>query len=362
MESEIGATWCYMLLWQVLVRVRGEYEEARAAGRVLEWIAERLSKCFMQTRDNTDQPWEVEEPEGWNRGRAFDRNYDALMWLANSDAAPPSGAKRTPRPLTPAIDKTLRGALENLQMVIMARKSRDNKAGTSRCSSARTTARMAEFDNFEEFWQVAFVSFFRPAWLPWRGSYCAGCGRLMPQTKKLKKPSGTTFCSGCRVQAVPGESQDERQEGRQPGEVRWRRRRTAGVVGAKAPCSIRKPKAAGCGGLSPVSSPVGASGTPKGEDDRRRRPCESERRPLRKTNRLPSGDSTTVGEYLDYWLTDVAKPNTRPSTWASYERCVRLHLKPPAGGYPIKRLDTWSTACGPIWQRLRVSGQERQEV
>ena len=36
----------------------------------------------------------------------------------------------------------------------------------------------------------------------------------------------------------------------------------------------------------------------------------------------------TVGDYLGWWVVNVAKPTVRPSTWTSYEELVRLHLRP----------------------------------
>ncbi|MDP1878017.1 MAG: tyrosine-type recombinase/integrase [Actinomycetota bacterium] len=39
----------------------------------------------------------------------------------------------------------------------------------------------------------------------------------------------------------------------------------------------------------------------------------------------------TVGGWLDEWLAHIARPNVRPKTYAEYERCVRLHLKPRLG-------------------------------
>lgn len=52
----------------------------------------------------------------------------------------------------------------------------------------------------------------------------------------------------------------------------------------------------------------------------------------------PHADKETVGEHLDHWLTDIAKPNTRPGTWARYEQVVRIHLKPRVGGTPLRKL------------------------
>jgi len=41
--------------------------------------------------------------------------------------------------------------------------------------------------------------------------------------------------------------------------------------------------------------------------------------------------SQTVGDWLDHWLTEIVRPTKRPKTYAEYERCVRLHLKPRLG-------------------------------
>src|SRR5437868_5047362 len=45
-----------------------------------------------------------------------------------------------------------------------------------------------------------------------------------------------------------------------------------------------------------------------------------------------------VGEYLDYWLENIIKPNRRPATYEQYEWIVRLHLKPALGGCYLRRL------------------------
>ena len=39
----------------------------------------------------------------------------------------------------------------------------------------------------------------------------------------------------------------------------------------------------------------------------------------------------TVGDYLDYWLTQVVKPELRPSSYSGYEIMVRRHIKPVLG-------------------------------
>jgi integrase len=45
-----------------------------------------------------------------------------------------------------------------------------------------------------------------------------------------------------------------------------------------------------------------------------------------------------VGQYLDYWLAEVAKPMVRPTTYAEYETMVRLYLRPGLGRYRLDRL------------------------
>jgi integrase len=45
----------------------------------------------------------------------------------------------------------------------------------------------------------------------------------------------------------------------------------------------------------------------------------------------------TTGQYLTHWL-NTAKPSVERGTWASYERCVRLHLLPRIGGILLAQL------------------------
>lgn len=45
-----------------------------------------------------------------------------------------------------------------------------------------------------------------------------------------------------------------------------------------------------------------------------------------------------VGDYLDYWLAEVIKPNRRGTTYDLYESNVRLYLKPGLGHLSLNRL------------------------
>lgn len=64
----------------------------------------------------------------------------------------------------------------------------------------------------------------------------------------------------------------------------------------------------------------------------------------------PHEDKETVGEHLDHWLNDVAKPNTRANTWSRYEQVVRLHLKPRIGGTPLRKLTV--AAVTRLWAEM----------
>lgn len=57
-----------------------------------------------------------------------------------------------------------------------------------------------------------------------------------------------------------------------------------------------------------------------------------------KTGQRPEASRETVGGHHDHWLSNVAKPNTRPNTWGRYEQVVRLQLKPRIGGVPLRKL------------------------
>lgn len=49
-------------------------------------------------------------------------------------------------------------------------------------------------------------------------------------------------------------------------------------------------------------------------------------------------DRVTVGEYLQQWLSDYAKPKVAPRTYERYEEIVRLHLTPEFGHLKLAKL------------------------
>jgi hypothetical protein len=65
-----------------------------------------------------------------------------------------------------------------------------------------------------------------------------------------------------------------------------------------------------------------------------------------------------VGEYLDYWLTEVARPSVRPTMYAKYEVMVRLYLKPGRAG--IGWTGSPSRLCRPISMACCKRGPRRR--
>ncbi|MFM1964902.1 MAG: Rhodococcus phage Jace [Actinomycetota bacterium] len=58
----------------------------------------------------------------------------------------------------------------------------------------------------------------------------------------------------------------------------------------------------------------------------------------RETIGTPVAKGASVSQYLDDWLESVARPRIRPKTYAEYERCIRLHLKPRLGHERLPQL------------------------
>lgn len=75
---------------------------------------------------------------------------------------------------------------------------------------------------------------------------------------------------------------------------------------------------------------------------------------------IPISERTwRVGEYLDYWLDEVVRPNRRPKTYEAYELRVRLNLKPHLGKYQLRRLSV-PTVQTFINQRLAAGDSVRK--
>jgi len=57
-----------------------------------------------------------------------------------------------------------------------------------------------------------------------------------------------------------------------------------------------------------------------------------------------AGRVWTVGEWLTYWVQNIAAPNVRENTAAGYRVAVNTHLIPGVGAHRLDKLDrsTWN--------------------
>jgi hypothetical protein len=162
------------------------------------WAHQYLPELFTWLADvqNNVRQHEPELSFEWKKHwPQWQRNFRALLWLADRKVSPPEPLTRNdriPRIIAEAVDGVLRETR--------------NTIFTDYFSEARIRILLEgsfqvsrKFSTFEEFWQAVFVTFFQPDALAF-GSICHECGRRLPQTKKLAKPSRATLCNKCAVQ------------------------------------------------------------------------------------------------------------------------------------------------------------------
>jgi integrase len=59
---------------------------------------------------------------------------------------------------------------------------------------------------------------------------------------------------------------------------------------------------------------------------------------VKNSRNKPNNVQISVGEYLSYWLENYAKTNTKPKTYAEYEKIVKTHLQPSLGHIELQEL------------------------
>lgn len=69
---------------------------------------------------------------------------------------------------------------------------------------------------------------------------------------------------------------------------------------------------------------------------------------------LPDADKLTLGEWIDRWLEDYAKPKLRVKSYDKYEGCLRLYVKPYLGKVAIIKLK--SPDVQKLFNKLMVDG------
>ncbi|MFC5288895.1 tyrosine-type recombinase/integrase [Actinokineospora guangxiensis] len=83
---------------------------------------------------------------------------------------------------------------------------------------------------------------------------------------------------------------------------------------------------------------------------------------------IPAVTTTmTVGEYMTYWLREIAEPGIRRTTYTTYEGAVRLHIVPGIGRRKLKALQaahirTWLNGLGKVCQCCAQGKDEARKV
>jgi integrase len=67
-----------------------------------------------------------------------------------------------------------------------------------------------------------------------------------------------------------------------------------------------------------------------------------------------------LGEYLDRWLNDAAKPRIRETTYANYERVIKNHVKPHLGGVPLAKLTAFQIHG--LYSCLELAGKSAETI
>ncbi len=77
--------------------------------------------------------------------------------------------------------------------------------------------------------------------------------------------------------------------------------------------------------------------------------------------RIPAS-ADTVADYLEYWLTQIAEPRVRPSTFASYRWLTTTYVLPYLGGKKLAKLRPADVRTQPAQRRMPMlrprEGQE----
>ncbi|MBV9639843.1 MAG: hypothetical protein JO330_09860 [Mycobacteriaceae bacterium] len=82
---------------------------------------------------------------------------------------------------------------------------------------------------------------------------------------------------------------------------------------------------------------------------------------------LPVESTTcTVGQYMLYWLSEIAQPSVRATTYSSYELLVRLYIVPGLGKWKLRALQaqhirTWLNGLQSICQCCAQGKDARHE-
>ena len=192
-----------MLLWEVMVNEAKRKKIDRDEQKALRWIETHLPNLFR--RAVVDEAgsvvdvikafdWDAEWPE-------WQRNFCALLWLAEK-------RKRPPKPsgdgdlLPSVVQQPLNNVLAGVRIEFIERFSECNDVKFVLSGRDGIGSPLYQdgkgFDDLVVLWQAVFLSFCDPTLIS-SASVCRECGRPLPSTKKLGKPSTQRICRSCNT-------------------------------------------------------------------------------------------------------------------------------------------------------------------
>ena len=196
-----------MLPWEKLITDARALHIDRLRGPAYDWIHKHLPELSTwyaaqdgkRRVDNDRFTWDQQWPN-------WQKNFKALKWLVKARALPPQ--PRLPQHRIPLwVQHIVESYLRQTRNVLVSDWITEARVALQLSGGYNAAGR---FDTLGEFWELVFVSFFRPEDVP--VSYCSDCGKTLAVTPKLKKTSRMRFCPACRVKKWRHEHPQEARE------------------------------------------------------------------------------------------------------------------------------------------------------
>lgn len=204
-----------MLLWQFMVGEAKRKKIDRDEKKALEWIKKFLPNLFQNSVNDAGEHVEVLRLFDWGKEwKEWQKNFEALNWLAQKRNRPPK-PNGEGDVLPSFAQQALNDVLAGVRIDTIERYSDCN--GVKLMLSARGGIGSPLYqsgrgmDDIAVLWQATFLSFCDPVAIS-SASVCRECGRPLPSTKKLGKPSKQRICRSCNTKKWRRENPDAARE------------------------------------------------------------------------------------------------------------------------------------------------------
>jgi DNA-directed RNA polymerase subunit RPC12/RpoP len=181
-----------MILWQFLIDQAKKRKIDSVKENAYQWIREFLPGEFKRAVDDDGRELEVFAEFDWKKEwLIWENNFRALKWLAKNKKA------TKPKCMSSWIGKTIDDALKDVQIGVRSYESAEVIVWLASREYGLIDPRQERPRDLATLWQGAFLTLLRPDLMPLAG-ICAECGKQLPKTTKLGKPSKQKRCKTCR--------------------------------------------------------------------------------------------------------------------------------------------------------------------